>query len=70
MKSVLCAMKSALCSDEICFADEIKSALLPTESDLVKKKTTPVYRTKVVSFLVRVMGLEEKNIPFSTLKTH
>ena len=33
----LCAMKSERCSDEICFADEIKSVLLPTKSDFITK---------------------------------
>jgi len=28
-------MKSSLCSDEICFADDIISVLLPTKSDFI-----------------------------------
>ena len=31
------AMKSSLRSDEICSADEIKSVLLPTQSDFITK---------------------------------
>ena len=31
------AMKSERCSGEICFADEIKSVLIPTKSDFIMK---------------------------------
>ena len=35
-------MKSSLCSDEICCADEIKSVLLPTESDFITQVISPI----------------------------
>ena len=59
------AMKSSLRSDEICSADEIKSVLLPTQSDFITKWFHP---TKVGFIPSARTDLVEKKHPLSTDK--
>ena len=53
-------MKSSLCSDEICFADEIKSVLLPTKLDFVTKW----FHSTIVGFIpsARTDLVEKKHL--------